>query len=185
MPQDQNNLVWLDMEMTGLDPERDRIIEMAIVVTDGALNELGDLLAEFDRTQQLDLARDAKLTASNIRGGSSKFALKNLVDGKRNTYWATDDSVPTPEVTLEFRRPMTFNVVSLREFLPLGQRIDAFALDAWRNGTWTEFAKGTSIGNRKLVRTGPITTQKLRLRITQAAACPALSELGIYAEPSM
>ncbi len=41
MPQDQNNLVWLDMEMTGLDPERDRIIEMAIVVTDGALNELG------------------------------------------------------------------------------------------------------------------------------------------------
>ncbi len=41
MPQDQNNLVWIDMEMTGLDPERDRIIEMAVVVTDGALNELG------------------------------------------------------------------------------------------------------------------------------------------------
>ncbi len=41
MPQDQNNLVWLDMEMTGLDPDKDRIIEMAIVITDGALNELG------------------------------------------------------------------------------------------------------------------------------------------------
>ena len=32
-----NNLVWLDMEMTGLDPDRDRIIEMAIVVTNEAL----------------------------------------------------------------------------------------------------------------------------------------------------
>jgi oligoribonuclease len=38
MPQDQNNLVWLDMEMTGLDPDRDRIIEVAIVVTDAQLN---------------------------------------------------------------------------------------------------------------------------------------------------
>jgi oligoribonuclease len=38
MPQDQNNLVWLDLEMTGLDPDRDRIIELAIVVTDSQLN---------------------------------------------------------------------------------------------------------------------------------------------------
>ncbi|HXZ55711.1 MAG TPA: oligoribonuclease [Burkholderiales bacterium] len=38
MAQDQNNLVWLDMEMTGLDPDSDRIIEVAIVVTDAQLN---------------------------------------------------------------------------------------------------------------------------------------------------
>jgi oligoribonuclease len=37
MPQDQNHLVWVDMEMTGLDPDRDRIIEVAIVVTDSQL----------------------------------------------------------------------------------------------------------------------------------------------------
>lgn len=37
-----NNLVWLDMEMTGLDPERDRIIELAIVVTNTEL----ELVAE-------------------------------------------------------------------------------------------------------------------------------------------
>jgi oligoribonuclease len=37
MPQDQNNLAWLDMEMTGLDPGADRIIEVALVVTDSQL----------------------------------------------------------------------------------------------------------------------------------------------------
>jgi oligoribonuclease len=36
------NLVWVDMEMTGLDPDTDRIIEVAVVVTDSSLNVLGE-----------------------------------------------------------------------------------------------------------------------------------------------
>jgi len=36
------NLVWVDMEMTGLDPDADRIIEVAVVVTDSELNILGE-----------------------------------------------------------------------------------------------------------------------------------------------
>ena len=37
MPQDANNLIWIDMEMTGLKPETDRVIEIALVVTDSSL----------------------------------------------------------------------------------------------------------------------------------------------------
>lgn len=36
------NLIWVDMEMTGLDPDNDRIIEVAVVVTDAELNVLGE-----------------------------------------------------------------------------------------------------------------------------------------------
>ena len=36
------NLVWLDMEMTGLDPDNDRIIEVAVVVTDADLNIIAE-----------------------------------------------------------------------------------------------------------------------------------------------
>ena len=32
------NLIWIDLEMTGLDPENDRIIEVATLVTDPNLN---------------------------------------------------------------------------------------------------------------------------------------------------
>ena len=42
MAQDQNNLLWIDMEMTGLQPDSDRIIEIAIVVTDAALNTVAE-----------------------------------------------------------------------------------------------------------------------------------------------
>jgi len=36
------NLIWVDMEMTGLDPDNDRIIEVAVVVTDSQLNILAE-----------------------------------------------------------------------------------------------------------------------------------------------
>ncbi len=42
MPQDANNLVWIDLEMTGLDTQQDVIIEIATIVTDGQLNILAE-----------------------------------------------------------------------------------------------------------------------------------------------
>lgn len=42
MAQDNNNLIWLDMEMSGLLPDSDRILELAAVVTDAELNVLGE-----------------------------------------------------------------------------------------------------------------------------------------------
>ena len=38
----ENNLIWIDLEMTGLDPQNDRIIEIATVITDSDLNELAE-----------------------------------------------------------------------------------------------------------------------------------------------
>jgi len=80
-------------------------------------------------------------------------------------------------------RETKFNVVRLREHTPLGQRVRAFALDAWRDGKWAELGSGTSIGMTRLLRFDqPVTTTRVRLRITEADACPALSEMGLFAE---
>jgi len=47
MSKNSNNLIWIDLEMTGLDPNYDSIIEIATVVTDGNLNviEAGPVMA--------------------------------------------------------------------------------------------------------------------------------------------
>ena len=42
MPQDANNLIWIDLEMTGLDTTTDLIIEIATIITDGQLNILAE-----------------------------------------------------------------------------------------------------------------------------------------------
>lgn len=55
-----SNLIWIDLEMTGLDPERDRIIEIATLVTDANLNILaeGPVMAVHQSDAQLALMDD-------------------------------------------------------------------------------------------------------------------------------
>ena len=42
MAQDPNNLLWIDMEMSGLNPDGDRVLEVAIVITDSQLNTVAE-----------------------------------------------------------------------------------------------------------------------------------------------
>jgi len=124
------------------------------------------------------LATGAKVSASNVRRG---FAAASVIDGNPRTYWATDDAVKQAELVLDFRREAEFNVVRLREHIALGQRIDAYAIDFWKDGAWSAFGTGASIGPCHLLRNNEaIKTNRLRVRITEASACPALQEVGVF-----
>ncbi len=147
---------------------------------------LGGFNSLVKGTFKQNLADKAKLAASNVRLKDDKtFGPRNLLDGNRYTYWGTDDSVTTPEVTFDLSKAVKFNVVRVRENIRLGQRVDAIALDQWKDGAWATFAEATSIGACRMVRTKEdISTNRVRLRVTKAAACPALSEFGLFLESS-
>lgn len=146
-----------------------------------SLRDFGQLVRS---TFARNLAAGAQIRASQVRGNASAaFGPQNLVDGKRGTYWSTDDSVTTPDVIFELRQEVSFNLVRVREHIPLGQRVAEFAVDAWRDGDWKQFAQGTSIGTCRIVRSEePVRTNRVRLRITKSPVCPALSEFGLFAE---
>jgi len=138
----------------------------------------------LDETFATDFAQGASAEASHTRGpADGPFAGVRAVDGDPETYWCTDDGVTCAELVRHLPSEPRFNVVSLREYLPLGQRIEAFAVDIWTDGAWVEYASGTSIGNRRLLRGAAVTAAKVRLRILAAAACPAVREFALFAEP--
>lgn len=70
MAQDKDNLIWLDMEMSGLSSDTDRILELAVVITDANLNVLGEspVLVVHQSDAVLD-GMDAWNKATHARSG--------------------------------------------------------------------------------------------------------------------
>ena len=137
----------------------------------------------MDATFADDLARSAKVSASNVRGGDDRYSAAHVLDGKADTFWASDDEGQSPELVLEFNEPVKFNVLSIKEHIALGQRVDAFAVDTWNDGQWTEVGSATSIGNRRLLILRNTEASKCRIRFTKASACPAIREVSLFRAP--
>ena len=78
---DDLNLVWIDLEMTGLSPERDRIIEIAVVVTDPQLQRRteGPVLAVHQSDAVL-AAMDTWNTGTHGRSGLTERVRASSVD---------------------------------------------------------------------------------------------------------
>lgn len=163
----------------GLSPNRDGVIDADDVAK---LKAFGNLLKQ---TFAVNLAKEAVITASNIRGKNSKlYGTKFLTDADPFSYWATDDQVKTPTLTLSFKKPVSFNVIQLRENIKLGQRIEEVAVDAYQNGEWKQVATATSIGSKRLIRLPQnVTASKVRLRVVKSPVSIALSDFGLYKEP--
>ena len=81
LPSSELNLVWIDLEMTGLDPDRDRIIEIAVVVTDAELGSRtgGPVLAIRQSDATLD-AMDAWNKGTHGRSGLVDRVKASTVD---------------------------------------------------------------------------------------------------------
>jgi len=81
LPLDDHNLVWIDLEMTGLAPQTDRIIEIAVVVTDAQLARRveGPVLA-IHQSEQTLAAMDAWNTGTHGRSGLTDRVRASAVD---------------------------------------------------------------------------------------------------------
>lgn len=142
------------------------------------------VLKEFrtilNETFKVNLAKTATATATTYRLKHEKFAPANVLDANGDTYWATDDTVSSSELTVQLNEAKEFDRILLQEPIKYGQRISEFEVEVMAKTKWKTIFTGTTIGYKKLLRIDPVKTSKIRLRILKANNTIAISNFAVF-----
>jgi alpha-L-fucosidase len=151
----------------------------------GRINEydikaLRGLRKTLDQTFSTNLTTGARVSASNERRGHKGAA---IIDRDTKNYWTTEEGVESATLDVQLARTLTFNRAMLQENIAVGQRVEAFRLEAWIGRTWREIAKGTTIGYKRILRFPGVTAAKVRIVIERSRTSPTLSSFGLFKAP--
>ena len=118
--------------------------------------------------------------ASSVRGNSMKFSATNVLDDNDDTYWTMDDGETTGSITIDLGEEKIFDVISIEEYIKLGQRVSEFSVDVFTNGVWRNFGSGKTIGAKRLVRNSAVSASKIRINIEDSLAVPLIENVEVY-----
>lgn len=149
------------------------------------IEQLMKLREKLDEDFKTNLAVDIAVEADHTRGESSRFQASNVIDGNPDTYWAGQEGQTSGSLVLHFEAPTTFNRFLVQEFIPLGQRVKEFTLEALIGDQWEEIDAQTTIGYKRILRFDPVTASAIRLNIKAAKAAPLISNIEVYQAPAL
>lgn len=149
-------------------------------IHDNDIKSLVGMREILDQTFNTNLAAGARVAASNEM---SEHAGSSVIDPQKKTYWITDEGVESATLEFQLRGERTFDRAMLQENIAVGQRIEAFRLEAWDGIRWKEFAGGTTVGYKRLLRFPVVTSNRVRLVIEQSRTSPTLSSFGLFKSP--
>jgi alpha-L-fucosidase len=146
------------------------------------IKSLAGMRRILDQTFAKNLARGAAVKATNeAKGHKAGFVL----DEDKGTYWSTEEGVESASLEFELPERQTFDVAMLQEDIRVGQRVEEFSLEASDGTAWRPFAKGTTIGYKRLLCFPEVTAKKVRLTITKSRTSPTLAAFGLFKFPSL
>lgn len=156
--------------------------------TDGKIDEAqAERFRQFGEdireTFKKNLAKNATVNASSVRGNDIAFSPDNVLDDDYDTYWTMNDGQTTGTLTVDFDGEKTFDVVSIQEYIPLGQRISKYNVEAYYNGGWHVFGNENNcqtIGYKALVRGDITKATSIRINIKASQAVPLINSVGVY-----
>jgi len=125
-------------------------------------------------------AADGIASASNVRGNNKKYKASNVNDRDKKTYWAADDGITSASITINFEEPAELHYLVVQEYIKLGQRIQAFTLEALVDSSWIEISSETTIGYKRILSFPAVNASGIRLTIRKSKACPVISNIELY-----
>ena len=138
---------------------------------------LMEFRAALDGIFSCNLASGAKVSG---RSRGCRFSASNVLNDDYDRYWALPDGVTSAVLELKLNGHKKFNRIVLQEYIPLGQRISAFSVEARDDeGIWREIARETTVGYKRIVLTETIVSDAVRISIDSALASPALNSVAL------
>jgi alpha-L-fucosidase len=101
------------------------------------------------------------------------------VDTEAGTHWRPAAEGPA-WIEFGLGGEKVFDVVLLQEDISVGQRIEGFRLEAESGGAWKEFARGTTVGYKRLLRFPEVKAAKVRLTVDESRMVPTIARLGLF-----
>jgi len=135
--------------------------------------------ADVARLNEFRMWLDKTFSKNHIFGAQTDAKrAKAAIDINNDTYWKTK-KFPSSAV-FQLKGKKTFDIIELQEHIAKGQRVEGFSVEIMENSSWKEIATGTTIGYKRLLRFAPVTTDRIRVTITEARYNALISNIGIY-----
>ncbi|MBO5037017.1 MAG: alpha-L-fucosidase [Clostridia bacterium] len=138
------------------------------------LKEIGDYIENAFKT---NITERSELTVDSYENG---YSIENVLEDNYDNYYIAKKGCSTATIIAKWDTPVNIGNIVLKENILCSQRIETFAIDALKDGEFTEIFSGTVIGYKRIVPLKNIETDCIRIRITDARTEPTLSFIGIY-----
>ena len=144
------------------------------------LKEFGQAIRDIFKE---NLVENCKINSSSILNEDKEYSVTNTIDGKNNSYWVPQIEDGNRWVEIEFEQDKVFDVISIQEFIELGQRVSEFNVEAFINGEYKEIFQGKTIGYKRLIRIKPIKTNKIKINFLKSLDIPLINNIGVFKQP--
>ena len=135
---------------------------------------------------KVNLLKGINVKASNTRG--REYSASKVTDGNWDTYWATEDGVTDATLTFTLNETMDVNRILIQEYIPLGQRVRSFAIEAEFNGQWKPVEavdSTTTVGYKRIVRFHTVKADKIRIHFTNARGPLCINNVEAFHAPAL
>ena len=151
--------------MLGIAPDRRGVIPEADVAR---LKEFGEAVrARYG----------SNLVRSHLKVGPEE---ELALDGDPETFWSAPAGSHHAVLEVDFPRPVTFDRALTMEWLNDGQHVELYAIEVFKEGKWSEVARGAAIGHKRINEFAATTASRVRLHILSSTSEARIREFQLF-----
>ena len=133
-------------------------------------------LREFGEAREALYGPAHNLAAKHVPADANTA---RALDNDTDTFWSAPEGSHAATLEVDFAKPTRFDRALTMEWLPEGQQIQRYRIEAMVGGEWKVLVASEAIGHKKIDRFAPVTAQRVRLHILSSTGTARVREFQI------